>query len=118
MNLSKNFTSDELKCSHCGKCEMEKEFVVLLQALRDAWGKPLTILSGYRCIEHNTKVGGAKNSQHVLGKAVDISIVNMDGLQKFKLLDLIYKTGFTGIGLHKQFFHVDNRQAIPCVWFY
>lgn len=44
----------------------------ILQPLRDAWGNPLFIISGYRCLELNKKVGGVPTSQHVLGQAADV----------------------------------------------
>ena len=44
----------------------------VLQPLRDAWGQPLFINSGYRCLELNSKVGGVPTSQHVLGQAADV----------------------------------------------
>lgn len=44
----------------------------VLQPLRDEWGKPLFINSGYRCRELNALVGGAPTSQHVKGEAADI----------------------------------------------
>ena len=45
----------------------------ILQPLRDAWGRPLRINSGYRCAELNRAVGGAATSQHVKGEAADIA---------------------------------------------
>lgn len=45
----------------------------VLQPLRDAWGKPLHINSGYRCPELNAAVGGVPTSQHVKGEAADIA---------------------------------------------
>lgn len=44
----------------------------VLQPLRDAWGGPLFINSGYRCLELNKAVGGVPTSQHVLGCAADV----------------------------------------------
>ena len=44
----------------------------VLQPLRDAWGGPLFINSGYRCSELNKAVGGVPTSQHVLGQAADV----------------------------------------------
>lgn len=44
----------------------------ILQPLRDAWGKPITISSGYRCEELNKAVGGSKTSAHMTGYAADI----------------------------------------------
>lgn len=45
----------------------------VLQPLRDAWGKPLHINSGYRCPELNAAVGGVPASQHIKGEAADIA---------------------------------------------
>lgn len=46
----------------------------VLQPLRTAWGKPLTLNSGYRCPELNSdpEVGGVPTSQHLKGEAADI----------------------------------------------
>ena len=44
----------------------------ILQPLRNHTGQPIRISSGYRCRRVNTQVGGAANSQHVTGNAVDI----------------------------------------------
>lgn len=48
----------------------------VLQPLRNAVGKPLTINSGYRCDELNDAVGGVATSQHVKGEAADIASEN------------------------------------------
>lgn len=48
----------------------------VLQPLRDAWGKPLCINSGYRCRKLNEAVGGVPTSQHVKGEAADIAAEN------------------------------------------
>lgn len=45
----------------------------ILQPLRDAWGKPMCVNSGYRCAELNVAVGGVPTSQHVKGEAADIA---------------------------------------------
>lgn len=45
----------------------------VLQPLRDAWGKPLVVNSGYRCPALNKEVGGVPTSQHCKGEAADIS---------------------------------------------
>lgn len=115
--VSKNFTAAELECK-CG-CGMlpKAELISRLQALRDIWGKPMTITSGARCKNHNTKVGGAPASKHVEGIAVDVACTN--GMERYKLLRLAYHVGFTGIGLHPQFLHLDIRLGNEAVtWFY
>lgn len=45
----------------------------ILDPLREQYGKPIRINSGYRCPELNALVKGQKNSQHLTGQAVDIS---------------------------------------------
>ena len=57
----------------------------LLQPLREAYGKPIRINSGYRSEELNKAVGGVATSQHRLGMASDLSI---DGKAR-DLLELI-----------------------------
>lgn len=44
----------------------------ILEPLRNAYGKPIIVSSGYRSPELNRAINGAKNSQHVLGQAADI----------------------------------------------
>ena len=57
----------------------------LLQPLRDIYGKPIRINSGYRCPELNKAVGGVATSQHQKGEAADLSIDGKAG----DLLELI-----------------------------
>lgn len=43
-----------------------------LDVIRAAWGGPLTVVSGYRTPQHNRAIGGAGQSQHMEGRAVDL----------------------------------------------
>ena len=43
------------------------------QAIRTAYGQPLTVDSGYRNPAHNAAIGGAADSQHMFGTAVDFA---------------------------------------------
>ena len=54
----------------------------ILQPLRDAWGGPLFINSGYRCPELNKAVGGVATSQHVFGQACDVACTDPYALAK------------------------------------
>ena len=44
----------------------------VLDPLREAWGSPIIVTSGYRCEELNARVGGVKTSYHLRGMAADI----------------------------------------------
>lgn len=44
----------------------------VLDPLREWWGKPIIVSSGYRCPELNAAVKGSKTSQHMAGEAADI----------------------------------------------
>ena len=63
--------------------EVQERLVALvdcvLDPLREAWGKPIIINSGYRCSMLNTIVGGRRNSQHLRGEAADITTGTREG---------------------------------------
>ena len=82
----KYFTIDELTASATARkdgidntppAEARKALVELVEAvldpLREAWGKPIRVNSGYRSAKLNRKVGGATTSQHLRGEAADIA---------------------------------------------
>lgn len=45
----------------------------VLDPLREAYGKPIKVTSGYRCPKLNRAVGGTASSQHLKGEAADIT---------------------------------------------
>lgn len=87
-----------------------------LQALREEWGKPMTLTSAYRCENHPVEAKKAKGGQHTLGLAVDIQCHS--GWEKFKLVELGLKYGAKGIGIAKTFVHLDWREGTPVIWSY
>lgn len=119
MKLTKNFDSTEFACK-CGKCDgnVTIEFARKMQLLRDTCGHKLPITSGYRCAEHNKKVGGALDSRHIYGDAADISTAAFTGRQYCELIGHALDCGFTGIGLGVGFIHVDTRAGDVVVWHY
>ena len=75
--LSPNFTVYEFRCRDGSDTIMiDESLVVVLQCIREHFKKPVTITSGYRTAEHNAAVGGAKSSQHLLGRAADIQVAD------------------------------------------
>ena len=61
----------------------------LLDPIREAWGRPILVSSGYRCKQLNELVGGVKHSHHLLGCAADI--ISGSKADHYKLFRLIVK---------------------------
>lgn len=75
--LAPGFKVREFRCRDGSDAIMiDQTLVVLLQAIREHFGKAVVITSGYRTAAHNAAVGGAKSSQHPLGRAVDIQVAD------------------------------------------
>lgn len=55
------------------KANLERLVDKVLDPLREKYGKPITVNSGYRCPELNKAVGGSKTSDHMNGFSVDIT---------------------------------------------
>lgn len=106
MWLADKFEEWEFRCRHCGQVLVNPKLVTLLQALRDRVGRAVIVNSGYRCPEHNAEVGGAAQSQHLLGTAADITV---SGYSVDALAKVAEQVGFTGIGRYytQGFTHVD-----------
>jgi hypothetical protein len=108
-----NFPPRELACRGTGRLKIDPASLDALQALRSEMG-PLILNSAYRSPEHNRAVGGAPSSQHLLGKAFDVSMINHDPAE-FEAA--AKRHGFRGIGHYPDanFMHVDTR-ATPARW--
>ena len=66
----------------------------LLDPIREAWGEPIVVSSGYRCKELNELVGGAKHSHHIIGCAADIIASNRaDHRKLFRLIQQMQQEG-------------------------
>jgi uncharacterized protein YcbK (DUF882 family) len=111
-DLSEHFSRSEFKCRCCSygmhDGDVSPELIEVLEHLRDRLGgKPIHINSGCRCIKHNRKVGGVRNSQHLRGTAADILVhgVSPDEVQTAAME--IKAAG--GIGRYDTFTHVDVR---------
>ena len=59
----------------------------VLDPLREAYGKPIIVSSGYRCPKLNKAVGGARTSQHMYGQAADIHSVGDDPKENKVIFD-------------------------------
>ena len=119
--LYPNFSAKEFDCTHCGKNEMQPEFLSRLQALRMKYNKPMRITSGYRCPEHPIEAKKAKPGAHASGCACDVGV---EGSDAHRLLRLALELGFTGIGVQQKgtgrFIHLDTLEEPPRpnIWSY
>ena len=101
MKLTKNFNTEEFERSvnatlkgidnNIPESLMPKAIKIanMLQVIRDTYGKPMYISSGYRCPELNKSVGGVSTSQHSKMEAADINQHSKD--ENKKLYELIVK---------------------------
>lgn len=83
-----------------------------LQVIRDTINSPIHINSGYRSPEHNKSVGGSPKSQHLLGKAADITSRDYTPTQLYAIIEgliLQNKISEGGLGLYNGFVHYDIR---------
>lgn len=116
MAESKNFSESELVCSCCGKSGVQQWALDKLQAIRDEYGKPMTITSSYRCENHPVERSKAKAGTHNQGIAFDVHVYG--GNDRYELVSLAMKHGANGIGVDKNFVHIDFRDSIRVVWVY
>jgi uncharacterized protein YcbK (DUF882 family) len=142
MLISSHFTVAEFSCHGSGK-PYPSEWVDdrlqalcgVLDAVRDAWGGPLTVVSGYRDPAYNQALfdqsaarnhgvsGVARNSQHIQGRAADVRPANptVDRVRELHGLVLtLCSQGRTmeslgGLGLYPNWVHLDVRAHAPGV---
>ena len=91
--LTKSSTAIKKKINNTPTKEVENNLNQLidniLDPLREAWGQPIIVGSGYRCEALNKAVGGAAHSQHKLGQAADIHSKSDSVEDNKKLFELI-----------------------------
>jgi len=106
--ISPHFYDTEFACKCCGQIGDQKQLMILvarLEMLRSKFNRPIKVISGYRCPDHNKKCGGALKSQHLLTQAADIQV---DGISPERIARYAHGI-FNGIGLYDTFTHVDTR---------
>lgn len=89
MQISKHFSLAELTATNTGLRNDPDNSIIDnisvmakgLEKVREIWGKPVTVSSGYRSPAVNSAVGGANNSAHLTGYAADITIPGLTNKQ-------------------------------------
>ena len=94
--MGKYFTFNELCASETAKrnkienvpddairWRIEKELIPTLDDIREQWGSPIRVTSGFRCTVLNKLVGGSSTSSHKIGYAADLQPINGE-MENFK----------------------------------
>jgi uncharacterized protein YcbK (DUF882 family) len=113
----KYFKLSDFDCQQTGENEMDIGFLCKLDSLREACGFPFIVTSGYRSPDHSLeryKPNGG--GTHTKGIASDIRALN--GSQRYEIQRHAYALGFSGIGVHRSFVHLDIRDTTPVSWCY
>lgn len=119
MKLTKNFSLAEFNC-HDGTpvplnlLDNVVELAQNLQVLRNFLDEPIHINSGYRSPAYNKRIGGVKESQHLMGKASDITVKSKTPRQLAAVIEKLIKEGKMsqgGIGVYPGFVHYDIRKT-------
>ena len=125
MFLSKNFKESEFTC-HCGQClysrypKMDFELISLAEHIRtfvkfiDSRSY-VYVTCGRRCVHHNEKVGGAKLSTHIEGKAFDFKTPFVPLEKVYAYLCKTYPKTY-GFGIYNTFIHADVKKGDPRRW--
>lgn len=120
-----NYKTDPmLACPHCGDRGMNTSFLERLDKIREEYGQPMIVSSGYRCSHYNQIISTTgHNGPHTTGRAVDIKVKGDDAV---KLLRIAINHGVTGVGVSQKgphnarFLHFDDitRGLRPWIWSY
>lgn len=137
----KYFSDAEMTC-HCGCGEraMDEGFMRWLVNLREIFGEPLPVTSGFRCWKHEQKLYNipedrmelaktAPGHYHTKGLAVDISLHRIETARIHRLLEYVFGVdfGFSGVGMKihgprdGRILHLDigsDEGVRPAVWSY
>lgn len=111
--LSTHFKVKEFACEDGSDAVLvAPRLVMVLQSIRSHFGAAVTINSGYRTPQYNTKVGGVAHSQHCYGTAADISVKGQTPAAVAAYArQLMPDWGGVGVYAKKGFTHIDVRET-------
>jgi len=114
--MPKDWFPESFACPHCGMDKFDPKMRAILNAAREKFGRPILLNSACRCEAHNTKVGGAKKSAHLVGPdgfchAADIRCYS--DLTRAHLYDIFYRLGIRRFEVSDAHLHVDNAVWLP-----
>lgn len=87
IEMIRSAKADEFSIDNFPKdCDVIDNIIFTMECLdhiREEYGLPLYISSGYRCPELNKKVGGKEKSQHLKGQAADVNLGSVEKNRAF-----------------------------------
>lgn len=100
---------------YCLPTELEEQEIIKiafkLQQIRNIFGKSITITSWLRPKAYNELIGGAKDSAHIYGMAVDFVVANTDCDEvRLKLLNKLDDLKIRMEDIAGDWVHIDNRE--------
>lgn len=109
--ISPNFRVREFACKDgTDGIKIDYELVVILQTIRDHFGKAVIINSGYRTSSYDKKVGGSGSGHHTKGQAADITVSGVSPLTVgLYAAELLGERG--GIEIGDSYCHIDVRTS-------
>ena len=113
--MTEHFKDAEFACKCCGKIIVSQDLQNALEWIRKQLGVPMQITSGYRCPARNKHEKGAKNSQHMFGRAADFVVLYPYWREA---ADACEEAFFQGFLSHVRFYgagnwiHVDVRGGV------
>lgn len=94
---------------------IERMALAMWTPLREAWGGPLRIVSGFRTPASNAAAGGARRSQHTEGRALDLAPSDRDDTAElYDLADRLMREGAIPRGWIC--LYVEGTPAVPGPW--
>lgn len=82
-------------------------------------GRPIKVISGYRPLEYNRKLGSDDTSQHVQGRAADFQIAGVSPKaiwDRMLALRHVGRLDIGGAGVYDEFVHIDVRGGSLRTW--
>jgi zinc D-Ala-D-Ala carboxypeptidase len=113
------FDREEFAC-RCGNCEnmIQNPLIDKLDKAREISGVSYKINSGYRCLAHNTSIGGSKTSLHMAGRAADIHVSS--SAARYQILKGLFAAELDRVLIYKTFIHADiageGKQSEIALW--
>ena len=115
--VTEHFMYSDFICPCCDTLKLVPGFYRHVSLLEQMWRELdflLIVTSGYRCKEHNARIGGAPRSWHLLF-ATDIKPENEDPDKLKSMYEMAVSLGFGGTGRYDTHIHLDLRPK-PVRW--